>query len=504
MPTTIKLKNSVTTTSVPSSLVQGEVAINITDKKVWVGNAATTPIQIAGAGTTGNAAGSNTQVQYNSSGSFAGSANFTFNGTTVTMANDASISGLTVGKGGGAVSTNTAIGTNAISSNTSGARNTSVGTFSSSTNTTSGDNTGIGYAALNQNTGASNTAVGSQASQLNTSGANNTSLGYAALYSNTTASNNTAVGYQAGYAVTTGTPNCFFGYQAGNTITTATYNNFFGYQAGQGASGNEKNGFGSGALQIATGSGNNAFGSYAGSAITSGTYNACFGHAAGASMTTGSKNTILGSYSGNQGGLDIRTSSNYIVLSDGDGNPRAYWDSFGILRTTSTQTNNDACVVRNTAASPYGVDVVFNVTPNNTTNYFYSAEDNTNQKAVIYSSGTMSNRTGTYNTISDIKIKQDVKDASSQWDDIKAIRFKKYRLIDDVKENPNAPYLMGVVAQELRLTSPNLVDECVGKDGEITLGVKQSIIFMKAAKALQEAMERIETLEAKVQQLENK
>ena len=50
MPTTIKLKNSVTTTSVPSSLVQGEVAINITDKKVWVGNAATTPIQLLGDG----------------------------------------------------------------------------------------------------------------------------------------------------------------------------------------------------------------------------------------------------------------------------------------------------------------------------------------------------------------------------------------------------------------------------------------------------------------------
>lgn len=50
MPTTIKLKNSVTTTSTPTSLVQGEVAINITDKKVWVGNAATTPIQLLGDG----------------------------------------------------------------------------------------------------------------------------------------------------------------------------------------------------------------------------------------------------------------------------------------------------------------------------------------------------------------------------------------------------------------------------------------------------------------------
>jgi hypothetical protein len=50
MATTIKLKNSVTTTNAPSSLAQGEVAINITDKKVWVGNAATTPIQLLGDG----------------------------------------------------------------------------------------------------------------------------------------------------------------------------------------------------------------------------------------------------------------------------------------------------------------------------------------------------------------------------------------------------------------------------------------------------------------------
>ena len=55
-------------------------------------------------------------------------------------------------------------------------------------------------------------------------------------------------------------------------------------------------------------------------------------------MTTGSANTILGGYSGNQGGLDIRTASNYIVLSDGDGNPRMYnnatdwYDSVGKLR----------------------------------------------------------------------------------------------------------------------------------------------------------------------------
>ena len=52
MATTVKLKNSVTTTAAPSSLVQGEVAVNITDKKVWVGNAASGVVQLVGPGST--------------------------------------------------------------------------------------------------------------------------------------------------------------------------------------------------------------------------------------------------------------------------------------------------------------------------------------------------------------------------------------------------------------------------------------------------------------------
>lgn len=75
MATTIKLKNSTVTTTTPSTLAQGEVAINITDKKVWVGNAATTPVQIVGSGTTGTAAGSTGYVQFNNSGALGASAN---------------------------------------------------------------------------------------------------------------------------------------------------------------------------------------------------------------------------------------------------------------------------------------------------------------------------------------------------------------------------------------------------------------------------------------------
>jgi hypothetical protein len=54
MPTILKTKNSVTATNAPSSLEQGELAVNITDKKVWVGNAATTPVQLLGTGASAN------------------------------------------------------------------------------------------------------------------------------------------------------------------------------------------------------------------------------------------------------------------------------------------------------------------------------------------------------------------------------------------------------------------------------------------------------------------
>jgi hypothetical protein len=52
MPTVLKTKNSVTTTVAPTSLAQGELAVNITDKKMWVGNAATTPVQLLGTGSS--------------------------------------------------------------------------------------------------------------------------------------------------------------------------------------------------------------------------------------------------------------------------------------------------------------------------------------------------------------------------------------------------------------------------------------------------------------------
>jgi hypothetical protein len=246
------------------------------------------------------------------------SANLTFNGTTLTTANDASISGLTVGKGGSSVSTNTALGYQALTANTSGDRSVAVGYQSAVANTT-GINTSIGYQSLYTNTtGTENTAVGFLSLNKNTTGSYNSSLSDQALYNNTTGSNNVGVGFQALASSTTAYNNTAVGYQAGYTTTTAANTVCIGYKAGF--------------AQTTVGS-NVYIGESAGLAATGGN-NTFIGDGSGYLITSGQKNSILGSYTGNNGGLDIRTASNYIVLSDGDGNPRGYFDANGYFYIT--------------------------------------------------------------------------------------------------------------------------------------------------------------------------
>jgi len=126
--------------------------------------------------------------------------------------------------------------------------------------------------------------------------------------------------------------------------------------------------------------------------------------------------------------------------------------------------------------------------------------------------GSVFNRTGTFTSYSsDERLKKDIVDAPSQWEDIKNIRMRKFRYKVD---SDDAQLQLGVIAQELEPVCPNLIlrkianaevsteSEGLIAEGEDVLNWKQSIVHLKALKALQEAMERIEQLEAKVAALE--
>jgi len=253
---------------------------------------------------------------------------------------DANIYGLTVGRGAGSVATNTAVGASALAANTTGDRNFAIGGSAMAANTTGVQNAASGYFALTtQTTGNYNAAFGAYALTSNTTASNNTASGYASLYSNTTGASNVGIGFSALFSNTTASNNTAVGYQAGYSLTTGAYNTLVGYAAGYSLSG----------------SGN--------------TLNTFVGQSAGYNITTGTKNTIIGTYNGNQGGLNITTSSNYIVLSDGDGNPRAYLDNNGYFYCTGVYnlttagaanvfvTSSDFTLRRSTSALKYKQDI---------------------------------------------------------------------------------------------------------------------------------------------------
>ena len=121
----------------------------------------------------------------------------------------------------------------------------------------------------------------------------------------------------------------------------------------------------------------------------------------------------------------------------------------------------------------------------------------------VATNGNVTNTNSSYGAISDLKLKENIVDANSQWDDLKALQVRNYNL----KEGQTHTQI-GLIAQEVELVSPGLVNESPDRDeegndlGTVTKSVAYSVLYMKAVKALQEAMERIEVLEAKVTVLE--
>jgi len=168
--TKIITKNSSTAGAAPSAsdLVQGELAVNVTDKKLY--------------------------TKDNSNAIVALGADLAVNNPTGTD--------------------NVTLGANAGAGLTSGTGNTFMGADAAPVVTSATGNTSIGNDSL----------------LLNITGAGNTAIGKSAL-NKATANFNTAVGYIAGNALTTGISNTFVGDSAGSNITTGQGNVNIGNQS---------------------------------------------------------------------------------------------------------------------------------------------------------------------------------------------------------------------------------------------------------------------------------
>ena len=189
---------------------------------------------------------------------------------------------------------NTAVGFDALSSNTGGGANTAIGASALESNT-SNNNTACGSFALNANTtGGGNTATGIDALMLNINGSTNTANGASTLFHNTSGSNNVATGSLALFNNTTGIQNTATGVSAlvNNNGNANTANGFRALQKNTTGIQNTANGIN--ALKLnTTGRGNTAEGSSALQNNT-GSFNTALGFNAGATLTTGRDNIDIG------------------------------------------------------------------------------------------------------------------------------------------------------------------------------------------------------------------
>jgi hypothetical protein len=401
------------------------------------------------------------------------------------MANDASISGLTVGKGAGAVSSNTAVGNTSLSANTTGTFNTSVGTNSLASNTSGGDNVSYGGYALNSNTtGNANVGIGTSALRLNTTASNNTAVGYQAGYKITTGENNTCMGYQAGYAITTGSLNVSVGRLSMDTSVAITgqQNNAVGNGTLRNlTSGSYNNAMGSGAMQATTtgsnnvaigqnclretttGSSNTAIGFDAGYSNTTGADNTIVGKGAGYNLTTGYRNTLIGTSAGaDSGSTQITTGFQNIVIG---------W------ACDISASGGDNQIVLGSDASGKG----------NSTGYLAAAS--------VYNASN----TSTWNTTSDSRLKKNIVDNNNGLGIINQIKVRnfEYRLPEEVDAalSPKDAIKkqgvqLGVIAQEIQQVLP----ECVKEQSTGVLSVDTDNLIWYLVNAVKELKAEIDQL----------
>ena len=153
----------------------------------------------------------------------------------------------------------------------------------------------------------------------------------------------------------------------------------------------------------------------------------------------------------------------------------------------SNQTAANVAIFTHTHSSDtYGPQVFFqNAAPNNSTNYFLLCSDSSANRFIVYSNGNVANTNGSYGSISDYKLKENIKDATPKLNDLIKVKVRNYNLIGDDQKQ------IGVIAQELEEIFPSLID----MDGKTNIkSVKYSVFVPMLIKAIQELKQEIDTL----------
>jgi hypothetical protein len=122
---------------------------------------------------------------------------------------------------------------------------------------------------------------------------------------------------------------------------------------------------------------------------------------------------------------------------------------------------------------------------NNTASIHFLVADNAGDRMYVYGNGNVVNINGSYGTLSDISLKENIKDATSKLADILKLKVRNFNLIGSEEKQ------IGFIAQELEQIFPSMVD-INGRNKMKT--IKTSVLVPMLVKAIQELKQEIDTL----------
>jgi len=132
----------------------------------------------------------------------------------------------------------------------------------------------------------------------------------------------------------------------------------------------------------------------------------------------------------------------------------------------------------------------------------------TTNNIFILGNGNVQNTNNSYGPISDIKVKENIKDATPKLEKLMQVRVVNYNLKGELGYETHTQ--IGVIAQELEQVFPGLVHETADKDmegndlGTTTKGVKMSVFVPMLIKAIQEMKSIIDDQATRIAVLEAK
>jgi hypothetical protein len=192
--------------------------------------------------------------------------------------------------------------------------------------------------------------------------------------------------------------------------------------------------------------------------------------------------------------FEINSLTNPLVIKN---NIRAFVGSSAVegdFNEFSTNNTDNASLILGSTGAAYTNDSILHLQIENdigtSSNMFLMGADDKNINYYVAGDGSVYNLNGVYGAVSDARLKKDIQDAPSQWNDITKLRLCNFNW---KKDNTRQ---FGLIAQEVEDVSPEMVTE----DNELK-SVNYSLLFMKSLGALKEAMKTVEELEFKVKQL---